>query len=344
MLALVTLSLCGCSKPNKARFQAHPAHEQQQQHAGWYKGNTHAHTINSDGDSSPETVARWYKDNGYDFLFLTDHNVLTQPAETNVHNEPGFLLIPGVEVSSTYRSATDAKAKPIHVNALNAAGPISAVQGSTSVADTLQQTINNINNAQAIPHVNHPNFRWAVSHLDLMNVQGYNLLEIYNGHPSVNNAGDEERPGMEAVWDLLLTNGHQIYGVACDDAHHFTGEFTPERSNPGRAWVMVRATTLQADDILYNIVTGNFYFTTGVLIDNILVEGRSYTVYANNITGKPYTTEFIGNGGQVLYRTTRNPASYLANQSDGYVRAKVTNSTGQAAWTQPAFLLPEVTE
>lgn len=26
----------------------------------WFKGNTHAHTIESDGDSPPEVVARWY--------------------------------------------------------------------------------------------------------------------------------------------------------------------------------------------------------------------------------------------------------------------------------------------
>ena len=25
----------------------------------WYKGNTHAHTLNSDGDSTPDEVARW---------------------------------------------------------------------------------------------------------------------------------------------------------------------------------------------------------------------------------------------------------------------------------------------
>lgn len=43
----------------------------------WYKGNTHAHTTESDGDSSPEAVTRWYRDQGYQFLVLSDHNVLT---------------------------------------------------------------------------------------------------------------------------------------------------------------------------------------------------------------------------------------------------------------------------
>ena len=43
----------------------------------WYKGNTHTHTLNSDGDSTPDDVVRWYREHGYQFLVLTDHNVLT---------------------------------------------------------------------------------------------------------------------------------------------------------------------------------------------------------------------------------------------------------------------------
>ena len=40
----------------------------------WYKGNTHAHTTNSDGDSSPEYVAQWYKDNGYHDKLITSED------------------------------------------------------------------------------------------------------------------------------------------------------------------------------------------------------------------------------------------------------------------------------
>ncbi|HZS07725.1 MAG TPA: hypothetical protein VFD58_23010 [Blastocatellia bacterium] len=43
----------------------------------WYKGNTHTHTLNSDGDSTPDEVVRWYREHGYHFLVLTDHNYLT---------------------------------------------------------------------------------------------------------------------------------------------------------------------------------------------------------------------------------------------------------------------------
>ena len=42
----------------------------------FYKGNTHAHTLWSDGDAAPQAVVAWYRDQGYDFLALTDHNTL----------------------------------------------------------------------------------------------------------------------------------------------------------------------------------------------------------------------------------------------------------------------------
>ena len=44
----------------------------------WWKGNTHTHTLWSDGDAAPEQVASWYQDNGYDFLVFTDHNLLLE--------------------------------------------------------------------------------------------------------------------------------------------------------------------------------------------------------------------------------------------------------------------------
>ncbi|MFG0330809.1 MAG: histidinol-phosphatase [Phycisphaerales bacterium] len=45
--------------------------------ARWWKGNTHTHTLWSDGDGAPELVAKWYRDHDYDFLVLSDHNILS---------------------------------------------------------------------------------------------------------------------------------------------------------------------------------------------------------------------------------------------------------------------------
>ncbi len=42
----------------------------------WFKGNLHTHSLWSDGDGYPEMIVDWYKTNGYNFLALSDHNIL----------------------------------------------------------------------------------------------------------------------------------------------------------------------------------------------------------------------------------------------------------------------------
>ena len=44
----------------------------------WWRGNLHTHTLWSDGDAFPEMAIEWYKSHGYQFLALSDHNVLLQ--------------------------------------------------------------------------------------------------------------------------------------------------------------------------------------------------------------------------------------------------------------------------
>src|SRR6185369_12966014 len=81
----------------------------------WYKGNLHTHTLNSDGDSTPLEVATWYREHGYQFLAVSDHNYLTDPAGLNavLGAREKFLLLPAEEVTDAYLK------KSIHVNAYN---------------------------------------------------------------------------------------------------------------------------------------------------------------------------------------------------------------------------------
>ena len=44
----------------------------------WYKGNLHTHSYWSDGDEYPEMIMDWYKTNGYNFVALSDHNILAE--------------------------------------------------------------------------------------------------------------------------------------------------------------------------------------------------------------------------------------------------------------------------
>ncbi|MCH4821773.1 histidinol-phosphatase [Gramella lutea] len=44
----------------------------------WYKGNLHTHSYWSDGDEFPEMIMKWYKNEGYDFVALSDHNIIAE--------------------------------------------------------------------------------------------------------------------------------------------------------------------------------------------------------------------------------------------------------------------------
>ena len=44
----------------------------------YWRGNIHTHSLWSDGDDFPEMIAEWYRTHDYNFLALTDHNVLSQ--------------------------------------------------------------------------------------------------------------------------------------------------------------------------------------------------------------------------------------------------------------------------
>jgi hypothetical protein len=79
----VTLGAIGCASALAlialaafARQPAAGATTSAQQGPRWWRGNTHAHTLWSDGDDFPEMVADWYKRNGYHFLAITDHNTV----------------------------------------------------------------------------------------------------------------------------------------------------------------------------------------------------------------------------------------------------------------------------
>lgn len=44
--------------------------------AKWWKGNLHTHSLWSDGNDFPEMISDWYRQKGYHFLAISDHNLL----------------------------------------------------------------------------------------------------------------------------------------------------------------------------------------------------------------------------------------------------------------------------
>jgi hypothetical protein len=299
----------------------------------WYKGNTHTHTLNSDGDSSPDDVTKWYRRHGYNFLVLTDHNVLTSVEALNALEglDDQFLVIRGEEVTDRFG------AKPIHVNGFDPARLV-APQGGTSVVDAIQRNVDAIRAVKGIPSINHPNFGWAISADELKQVRNTKLFEIFNGHPQVNNLGGGGVPGLEEVWDSLLSGGLLLYGLAVDDAHHFTRPEDRTASRPGQGWIFVRADTLTPRAILDALERGDFYSSTGVELSDYVVDETAMTLTIRPTTFSKYRVQFIGRGGKLLSEVTSSPASYRFRGGEGYVRARVIESNGAMAWTQPVFV------
>jgi len=298
----------------------------------WYKGNTHTHTLNSDGDSTPDDVVRWYREHGYRFLVLSDHNFLTSVDGLNaVHGaDDQFLVIKGEEVSDR------ADSKPIHINGLDVSTRVEPQHGS-SVVDVVQRNVDAIRKAGGIPHINHPNFEWAISADEMQRIERTRLFELYNGHHLVNNLGGGGIPGMEEVWDRLLSSGKVIYGIADDDAHVFKQPGNPDVAGPGRAWVVVRAERLAPRPIVEALERGDFYSSTGVELSDYQVSDKAITITVNQKPSSRYRIQFIGSHGRVLSETTASPAAYVFAGDERYVRAKVFESNGRVAWTQPVF-------
>ena len=352
--------------------------------SSWWKGNLHTHSLWSDGDDYPEMIMDWYKQRGYHFMALSDHNILaegekwvplTQTANGHLafqkyrdrfgddgvtwkvegedtlvrlktldeyrplFEEPGaFLIFQAEEITDGFEQ------KPVHVNATNVQELIEP-QGGGSVREVMQNNVDAVLDQRArtgqpmFPHINHPNFGWAVTAEDLIALRGERFFEVYNGHPSVHNEGDALRPSTERMWDIILTerlaHGQDIlYGVAVDDAHSYH-EMTSDVPNPGRGWVMVRAADLTPDALIAAMEAGDFYGSSGVTLLDIQLDETTLRLEIEPEEGVTYTTAFIGTrqgydpSSEPIAAADLNAASVTRRYSDdiGVVLAEVEGTS-----------------
>lgn len=307
-----------------------PLHAQTPASTRWYKGNLHTHTLNSDGDSTPHDVVSWYREQGYQFLVLTDHNYLTSVEGLNsLHGATGqFLVVKGEEVTGRVGE------KPIHVNGLEVDRLVDPPGGSSAV-EVAQNMVDAIRGANGIPSINHPNYGWAISPDELGQIQRTRLFEVFNGHPRVNNVGGGGIPGLEETWDRILSSGRLLYGIAVDDAHYFKRPWDSTAPAPGTGWVYVRSPRLDGRALVEALERGEFYASTGVELTSLDVANSTMTITVRQEPSSKYRIQFIGRAGRVLTEATSSPASYTFKGDEGYVRAKVLESNGKVAWVQP---------
>ncbi len=292
----------------------------------WLKGNLHTHTTNSDGDASPEVVAAWYRDAGYHFLALTDHDVLTRPEEVGGAAGP-MLLVRGEELT----------AGDVHVNGLGISATLPHVRTGDATT-TVQANVDAVRAAGGIASVNHPNFRWMLSASVFTSLRDVRLFEVYNGSSETNQAGGNGHPSTEGIWDDVLSSGIRMFGIAVDDAHHYL-RWGRQWDNPGRGWVSVEgAAGVTEAALLTALDEGRFYASAGVELDDLDLGGQTLCVDIATYMDRAYRTAFIGRGGEVLEVEEGPSPRYHVTGKEGYVRARIDDSDGGTAWLQPRLI------
>ena len=304
----------------------------------WLKGQLHAHSDRS-GDSAtpPAAVAAWYRAHGFDFLVLTDHNVVggLAPSET----PDGLIVLPGVELTTNLETcAPPERDHPclLHVNALGvdlAAPRPRLPTGDPDRERVLAAELELARSLGGIPHLNHPNFHYSASAplIAKLSAGGPLLVEIENQTSDSMNEGDADHPTTQVVWDRALALGATIYGTATDDAHHYDDA---ERVRAGgepaytgdRGWVMVHANR-DAAAIRAALARGEFYASTGIVLDAIAIDDRALTVRS----GAPATLRCITDGVAGAPEVGRE---IRCARTSGTVRVTV-EADGRNAWVQP---------
>jgi hypothetical protein len=292
------------------------------------RGNLHTHSTESDGDHPPEAVYGWYRDHGYNFLALSDHNKYTDPNRYRAMVErPGFVLIPAEEV--TMHGAR----RNVHINAICTRGRIGGANLPT-VDEALRWGVARTREQGGIAIVNHPNFTWAFGAEALSAADGAGLLEIWSGYRASYPDGNANHPSVEAMWDAALTAGYDFAGVAVDDAHVLNEPIDGPKAGPGRAWVEVFANHANQAEICNALSRGWLVSSNGVRISRLTVRGDTFSVAAQAPGG---TVDFIGDDGTLLSRQPVDPSAgngYRLRGGEHYVRARVTAPSGARAWTQ----------
>ena len=102
---------------------------------------------------------------------------------------------------------------------------------------------------------------------------------------------------------------------------------------------MVRAPRLEARALLDAMERGDFYASNGVdaaQLRSDAANGSASTCWSP-ATSK-YRIQFIGAGGRVLSEVAGPSPAYDIKGNEGYVRARVLESNGHMAWTQPVLI------
>jgi hypothetical protein len=295
----------------------------------FWGGNLHTHSTLSDGVLSPEEVCRRYRDEGYDFLALTDHfvGICGYPiADTLPFRTNSFTTILGAEL----HSGAMANGELWHILAVGLP-PDFAPSNTPSFhplpdQETGPEIARRAVEAGAFVAIAHP--QWSGLTLDdARSLAGIaHAVEAYNHGCAV---GCDRPDGFHTL-DLLLSEGFRLNLCATDDAHfsepdHFGG------------WVMVKAEANEPEALLGALKAGAYYSSQGPEIRGIEVTEEVVRVEcsaASSLIVSGHGTAAKAVHGESM---TRAEMPLERFRDSPWLRVTVVDRSGKRAWSNPIW-------
>lgn len=314
----------------------------------WYKGNLHCHSTNSDGALSPEEVAGLYREHGYQFLAISDHDVYSDYREQL--DSDNFIILPAIEASAVlYKD--ESKIERLRVHHIHGILGTEQMQknaeqglfshlesypprlffGSWDGATVAQELQDDLKRHGCITTYNHP--VWSrVREDEFIDIQGCTALEIYN-YGTVN----ESATGLDTLhWDVMLRKGKKILAFASDDNHN---DGIVEDSFGG--YIVVKAEKLDQESIVQAIIDGNYYSSSGPEIYDWGIRDNTVYVTCSPVNRVDFIAgNYINAGGSVVSRTRDDcitEAEFPLRGNEAYLRIECTDTYGRTAWSNPIF-------
>ena len=323
----------------------------------WYKGCLHCHsTVSPDGMYEPQELKDLYKQNGYSFLALTDHDRFTHHSDMQ---DEDFILWPAAEAAfkCTDPSVGDFDCKNFHSSAFLEDGEkinetyadmewiSKEIDNKDLYIEKVNEYLQEYKNKNCFVTLNHP--VWSrLSVEQMLKIKGPFAMEIFNAGCDYMDACDN---GTALVlWDELLRRGVKIWALAGDDTHGTNTKTTPWSKIPvtsGRfeglqGWVCVKANELSIKAIAESLKAGRFYSSTGPEIFDFEVNGSTATVKCSPCERvrfityeKRGRTEFGKNKGDLI-----TEAAFTLSGTEKYIRVECVDKYGKIAWSNPIFL------
>jgi histidinol phosphatase-like PHP family hydrolase len=274
------------------------------------KGQFHVHSTRSfDGwrSLSPTDLALAYRAKGYQFVAITDHDLVSYPTEVNGRD---FLVLPAYESTSESGHIVGA-----------------FVQEVVSPRQTAQERIEAILSAGGIAILAHPGWRVGWAGTDLRTLRGFAGIEIYNGLTS--SGDDRTARNLEKWHEVLNVHGRyaRIWALAVDDAHA-AGEID-------KGWIMVKTQELSIAGLRSAIENGRFYASNGPSFGIIGVVDGAITVSSPDAA----IVRFVDQDLRVVLEGPPSLASYRPTGKERWIRVEAVAQDGRTAWSQPFWIL-----